>query len=263
MRLGPRPFHFDAGFVDVSRSIRLRSNTPPDGLIMSAPSTQPLVVLFDVNETLLNIEPLQKAVAEVLQDEGAAKLWFTTMLQYSLVMTVSDQYASFGDIGAAVLQMLARNRDIALKADDAKQVLSTIRRLPPHPDVRPALESLKARGVRLATLTNSSQEVVEAQMRHADLDGFFERMLSVEQPRKFKPDRAVYAWAAGEMGVAPGECMLVAAHGWDVAGAKWAGLRAAFIAREGQQMFPLAEVPDIDADDLLGFAEKLIPAQAA
>ena len=46
------------------------------------------------------------------------------MLQYSLVMTVSDQYASFGDIGAAVLQMLVRSRDIALKTFDAKQVLA-------------------------------------------------------------------------------------------------------------------------------------------
>ena len=224
---------------------------------MHDPLTPPRVLLFDVNETLLDIEPLHRAVADVLLDDDAAKLWFTTMLQYSLVMTVSDQYASFGDIGAAVLQMLARNRDVVLKAEDAKQVLSVIRTLPPHPDVRPALDQLKTRGIRLATLTNSSQEVAEAQMRHAGLDGFFERMLSVEQPRQFKPHRAVYHWAAGEMGVAPGECMLVAAHGWDVAGAKWAGLRAAFIAREGQQMFPLAATPEVDAADLLGFAEKL------
>jgi len=227
---------------------------------MHDPLTPPSVLLFDVNETLLDIKPLQRAVEDVLLDDDAAKLWFTTMLQYSRVMTVSDEYASCGDSGAAVLQMRARNRDVVLKVEDAKQVLSVIRTLPPHPDVRPALDRLKTRGIRLATLTNSSQEVVEAQMRHASLDGFFERLLSVEQPRQFKPHRAVYHWAAREMGVAPGECMLVAAHGWDVAGAKWAGLRAAFIAREGQQMFPLAETPEVDAADLLGFAEKLFPA---
>jgi len=226
------------------------------------PLIPPRVLLFDVNETLLDLEPLQKAVADVLLDDDAGKLWFTTMLQYSLVMTVSGQYASFGDIGAAVLQTLARNRDVVVKAEDARQVLSVIRTLPPHPDVRPALDRLKTRGIRLATLTNSSQEVVEAQMRHASLDGYFERLLSVEQPRQFKPHRAVYEWAAGEMGVAPGECMLVAAHGWDVAGARWAGLRTAFIAREGQQMFPLAETPEVDTADLLGFAEKLFPAPA-
>lgn len=87
-------------------------------------------------------------------------------------------------------------------------------------------------------------------------------LLSVKQPRKSKPHRAVHHWAAGEMGVALGECMLVAARGWAVAGAQWAGLRAAFIAREGQQMSPLTETPEVDATDLLGFAEKLFSASA-
>ena len=151
---------------------------------MQAPLTAPRVLLFDVNETLLDVEPLQKAVADVLLDDDAGKLWFTTMLQYSLVLTVSDQCASFGDMGAAVLQMLARNRDVVPKAEDAKQVLSVIRTLPPHRDVRPALDRLKMRGIRLATLTNSSQEAVEAQMRHAGRDGFFERMLVAARSRR-------------------------------------------------------------------------------
>ena len=50
-------------------------------------------MLLNVKETLLDIKPMQKAVADVLLDEGAAKLWFT-MLQYSLVKAVSDHYAS-------------------------------------------------------------------------------------------------------------------------------------------------------------------------
>lgn len=51
-------------------------------------------MLLNVKETLLDIKPMQIAVTDVLLDEGAAKLWFTTMLQYSLVKTVSDHYAS-------------------------------------------------------------------------------------------------------------------------------------------------------------------------
>ncbi len=74
---------------------------------------------------------------------------------------------------------------------------------------------------------------------------------------RFKPDRSVYEWGAREMGVAPADCMLVAAHGWDVAGAQWAGMRSAFIARAGQQKFPLAEPPEIDVADLAALAQKL------
>lgn len=58
-------------------------------------------------------------------------------------------------------------------------------------------------------------------------------------------------------GAPPADCMLVAAHGWDVAGAKWAGMKAAFIARERQQKFPLAPEPDFDVSDLGALADAL------
>lgn len=116
--------------------------------------------------------------------------------------------------------MLARNRGITLTATQAKQVLSVMRSLPAHPDVAPALERLKRAGYRLATLTNSSTAGVRAQLEYAGLTDLFEQQLSVETPRLFKPHQSVYIWGTKAMSVAPGDCMLVAAHGWDVAGAK-------------------------------------------
>lgn len=223
---------------------------------MNSPIKRPRVLLFDVNETLLNIGPLKEKVGDLLQDTSAGTLWFTTMLQYSLAMTVSGQYAALGEIGAATLQMLARNSDIALTKEDAQAVLVGLRTLDAHPDVAPALDRLRRAGFRMATLTNSPAAGVQAQTRHAGIADFFERQLTVETLGRFKPDRTVYEWAVSEMGVAPADCMLVAAHGWDVAGAQWAGLRSAFIAREGQQKFPLAKPPDIDVPDLTVLAQK-------
>jgi len=220
-------------------------------------SAPPKVLLFDVNETLLDIASLKKSVVAILHDPHAAELWFATMLQYSLAMTVSGHYAAFPDIGAAALQMLACDRAITLSDADARAALSSMRSLPPHPDVTPALERLSARGWRMATLTNSSQAGVKAQMEHAGLERFFERQLSVESVGKFKPHADVYLWAAQQMNVDPSECMLVAAHGWDVAGAKWSGLQTAFIAREGQQKFPLGPAPDVDVSDLVALASAL------
>lgn len=224
---------------------------------MTNPKHAPRVLLFDVNETLLDTGPLKQQIGDLLQDPSAGNLWFTTMLQYSLVMTVSGQYTGLPEIGVATLQMVARNSDIALDEQQAKQIVGGMRTLSAHPDVVPGLERLKKAGVRMATLTNSSQDGAKAQLQHAGLDAFFERQLSVEQTRKFKPHAAVYEWAAAQMGVQPAECMLVAAHGWDVAGAKWAGLRGAFIARELQQKFPLAPAPDIDVPDLTALATQL------
>lgn len=218
---------------------------------------RPRVLLFDVNETLLDIGPLKQKVGDLLQDPAAGTLWFTTMLQYSLVMTVSGQYAAFPEIGAATLRMLARNADVALSTEEASGLLAGMKTLAPHPDVAPALQKLQGAGFRMATLTNSPAAGVQAQMAHAGIETFFERQLSVETVGKFKPHRDVYEWAAKEMGVRPEECMLVAAHGWDVAGAAWAGMQAAFVAREAQQKFPLAPGPALDVADLEAFAAQL------
>lgn len=222
---------------------------------MAGQQTQPSVLLFDVNETLLDLAPLAESINAVLLDEHAAKLWFTTMLQYSLAMTVSDQHAALPEIGAAVLQMMGRNNEVVLTSADAKKALEPMRMLPAHADVRPGLEQLKQAGFRLATLTNSTQSGVKSQLEHAGLADCFERQLSVESVGKYKPHREVYQWAAREMQVEPGQCMLVAAHGWDVAGAKWAGLQTAFIGRAGQQLFPLASPPDLHVADVLALAK--------
>ncbi len=66
---------------------------------MTEQRTQPTVLLFDVNETLLDLTPLSDSINAILLDEHAAKLWFTTMLQYSLAMTVSEQYAAYRKLG--------------------------------------------------------------------------------------------------------------------------------------------------------------------
>ena len=224
---------------------------------MINPIHLPRVLLFDVNETLLDTGPLKQRIGDLLQDPSAGMLWFTTMLHYSLVMTVSGQYAGLPEIGAATLQMLARNSDVTLSSNEAKHIVAGMRALSSHREVAGALERLKKKGVRMATLTNSSQDGAMAQLQHAGLEDFFERQLSVESLAKFKPHSSVYEWACAQMAVRPEECMLVAAHGWDVAGAKWAGLLTAFIAREDQQKFPLAPAPDVDVGDLSALAERL------
>lgn len=218
---------------------------------------RPAVLLFDVNETLLNLQPLEDSIDAVLLENGASRLWFTTMLQYSLVMTVSGQYTALGEIGAATLQMMARNREVVLSDADAKEALKPMLSLPAHADVRQALEQLKASGFRMATLTNSSTSACKAQLESAKIADLFERQLSVETTSKFKPHRDVYQWAATEMGVAPADCMLVAAHAWDVAGAAWAGMQTAFIERAGNQVFPLAQAPTLSASDLDGLLKQL------
>ena len=220
---------------------------------------RPKMLFFDVNETLLDLNAMRTVIGDALGSRpDLLPLWFTTMLHNSLVVTLADQYKDFGELGVAALLMVARNHGVTLSPETAKQAVSVIRSLPAHPDVRPALEELKGEGFRMVTLTNSSQSAVDAQMQNAGLTDLFERRLSVEETQLFKPHSHVYRWAARKLGFAPQDCMLVAAHGWDVAGAIWAGCRAAFISRPGAQLFPLAPEPEIVESDLRAAAKRLI-----
>ncbi len=223
-------------------------------------SESPKVLFFDVNETLLDLTAMRESVGKVLGGrEDLLPLWFTTMLQYSLVMTAGRQYEDFGIIGAATLQMVAANNGINLDEKSAKDaIVGPLRSLPPHPEVRDSLKNLKDAGYKMVSFTNSSNQGVKTQFENAGLLEFFDERLSVEDIGKYKPDADAYDWAARKMKVKKEECMLVAAHGWDIAGALWAGWRGAFISRPGAQLFPLAPKPELAEINLSLISEKLI-----
>jgi len=221
--------------------------------------TEKPVLIFDMNETLLDLAKLRTTVAEILGgNDDTVSLWFETMLHYSLVDTVSEQYHNFGEIGAATLMMLAENRNITLNKDEAQEALKPIRSVPPYPEVPAALEQLKETGFQMAILTNSSREVMQDQLRNNEINGYFEHTLSVEEISKYKPHSEVYEWAARQLDVVPEHCLFIAAHGWDVAGAAAAGMSTAFIARSGQSMYPLSPRPTYVVKDMKALAAILL-----
>ncbi|MEO9944807.1 haloacid dehalogenase type II [Paraglaciecola sp.] len=220
---------------------------------------KPKLIIFDVNETLLDLESMRTSVGKALNDdESLLPLWFSTMLHYSLVDTTRGEFHDFGKIGVAALQMVAKNNGIILTDEQAKQaIVPPLLSLPPHPDVREGLTLLTDAGYKIISLTNSSNTGVKAQFANANLTQFFVERLSVEDIGFYKPDLRSYEWALKEMGVKPEEVLMVAAHGWDIAGAKSAGLQTAFIARPNKQLYPLAPQPDYLVNDLLELVEEL------
>lgn len=225
--------------------------------------SRPQLLIFDVNETLLDLDPLKESVTKALGGrKDLVTLWFTTMLHYSLVETTTGSYRKFGEIGAATMTMVAEEHGIILSMEAAREAIQPITSLPAHGDVKAGLQPLKDAGFRMITLTNSPPEVVDAQMENAGLSGFFEKLLSIGSLETYKPDPGTYNWAAKEMGVPPGDCMLVAAHGWDVTGALRAGLRAGFLARPGKALYPLSPKPELIAKDLKEAAAILVAMTA-
>jgi 2-haloacid dehalogenase len=217
--------------------------------------------VFDVNETLLDVAALDSYFARLFGDAQARQVrheWFEQMIQSALTSTVTGTYAAFGTIGGGALKMVADRRAVALPADAASTLAQGIRTLPPHADVQTALEQLRAAGLRLATLTNSTQEVAEAQMASAHLHGYFERILSADAVQRLKPAAEVYQYAATQLGVETQEIWLIAAHPWDIAGAMQAGCMGAFVRRPGKVLDPIFPAPQVMGETLPHVGEQII-----
>jgi 2-haloacid dehalogenase len=220
------------------------------------------VCVFDVNETLLDLGALDPHFERAFGDAGVRQSWFLQVLQSALVATVTGAYSDFGAVGAAALDMTAERQGVRLSEEDRGSILGGMRELPPHPEVPAALDLLRDAGLRLAALTNNTAEVAGAQLANAGLADRFESILSADTVRRLKPAPEPYRAAAEALGVETPQVRLVAAHAWDVIGAMRAGCAAAFVARPGMVLDPLAEPPDVVGADLSAVATSIIAAEA-
>ncbi|MGH2377059.1 MAG: haloacid dehalogenase type II [Candidatus Limnocylindria bacterium] len=220
-------------------------------------------LVFDVNETLLDLAALDAPFREVFGTADVRREWFQQLLRSMLVSTVTGPYVEFPKLGRAALELVARRHGRTLDDAEAKKVLSRVRELPAHADVRPALERLRDAGFRMATLTNSTAEVAEAQLQNAGIRDLLERVLSADSVKRLKPAPDAYVMAAAEMEVAVSDVRLIAAHDWDVAGALAAGCSAAFVGRSGAIPDPVFPIPDIVGPDLAAVADAILERDAA
>jgi 2-haloacid dehalogenase len=223
--------------------------------------SMPRVCVFDVNETLLDLSALDPHFERVFGNAAVRQEWFGQMIHSALVSTVTGAYSDFGSVGAAALEMTAERHSVKLSDEDRQRILGTVQELPPHPDVQEGLERLQGAGLRLATLTNSTQQVAESQIENSGLREYFEQVLSADSVQRLKPAAEPYRMAAHRLNEELANIRLIAAHAWDVAGALRAGCTAAFVTRPGKVLDPLVEPPDVVGRDLREVAQKILETE--
>jgi 2-haloacid dehalogenase len=222
--------------------------------------TSPSVLVFDVNETLIDIDAMTPLFTQIFGDPQAMREWFGQLVMYSMTTAMSHRYIDFFMLGQAVLQMLADIHGVRITDQDQHRVKEEMLTMPAHADVADALSKLRDNGFRLVTLTNSPPNPEgRSPLEHAGLGGFFDRQFSVDACRTYKPDPAVYRHVCQELAVTPPECMMVAAHVWDTIGAQSVGFSAALVTRPGNAPL-LADglpQPNLVVGDLHQLAQQL------
>lgn len=219
---------------------------------------KPKLLIFDVNETLLDMTPLRESVNEALSEIRGFDIWFPSLLQYSLVETITNNYYDFSEIAEATLKMTATSLGVELTEKQLKKTLSPITELTAYPEVEKSLEILKKNGFKLVALSNGKPKVLKEQLRFAKIDQFFDEVISVEEVKSYKPHASTYHYAYLTLNILPEDTMLIAAHGWDIAGAKRAGIQAAFLSRPGKSLYPLALEPEVMASSLEELTKLLV-----
>ncbi|MEZ7501965.1 haloacid dehalogenase type II [Psychrobacter sp. Arc29] len=225
----------------------------------------PSIIVFDVNETLLDIETLTPLFARIFDDQNVMREWFAQLVLYSQTMTLSGMYTPFDKIGVGALQMIADIRQVTLTESDIDEFKERMSALPAHPDAAPALTRLRDAGFRLVTLTNSASSASPTPLEKAGLSQFFEQHFSVETVSKFKPAPETYQMVADTLDVKTSDLCLVACHLWDTIGAQAVGCRGAFLTRPYNEILsaPNVPVPDLIASDLSTLADQIIGKKGA
>ena len=216
---------------------------------------RPLVVAFDVIETLFPLEPMRRRLIDAGQPGHVLDLWFCRLLRDAFALVASDSYRPFGEIATSALRSTARP---ALGDEAIQRILVGFAELDPHSDVEPAMRLLREAGVRMVTLTNGSTQNTAALLRRAGIDDDIEQVLSVDDVRRWKPAAEIYRHAAHRTQVPPDRVALVAAHAWDTHGAHQAGLATGWVARLDDHFPDVFAAPDVVGPDLVAVVEGLL-----
>ena len=228
-------------------------------------SEKPSVLIFDVNETLIDFESMDELFERIYGDRRVMREWLGHLIMYSMTLTLSGLYVDYFSLGQGLLQMVGSIKGVTVGLRDVEEVKTAMMTMPAHSDVREGLEHLKNLGYRMVTLpTSPPNPSGKSPLEHAGLAEYFERQFSIETTRSYKPAQVVYHMVAQELDVRPSSCCMVAAHVWDTVGAQSAGFSSALIPRPGNEPLPIPGLPQPNfvAKDLVQLASILPPITA-
>lgn len=218
------------------------------------------ILVFDVNETLLDLDSLAPVFEDVFGDPAALRDWFAQLILYSQTLTISGIDSDFPSLAAGTLRMLGQIRNIQISQAQIADLAAAIASMPAHADAASALQQLRDAGFRMVTLTNSPKGDGPSALDRSGLATFFEASFSVQPSGRFKPAPQTYRLVCDALQVEPHELCLVACHVWDTIGLQAMGGKGALVTHgvNAPLHVPGVPVPDLVAPGLALLAQDIV-----
>lgn len=224
--------------------------------------TKEPILVFDVNETLLDMQPVATILTRIFTRPDAFRLWFDQLLIYSETFALTKEPVSFSEMGKATFLMLADYYEVTLTKTEITEWQQAFASMPPYAEVTQALSTLKKAEFKLFTLTNNPVSVQKQQLSHCAIEHYFDGFYSTQAVESVKPDPLTYHHVEAALQIQPSDFMMIACHIWDTIGAAKVGWQSCFIKRPNNALLPLGPQPDLVFETLAEFAEFMITTYA-
>lgn len=216
---------------------------------------RPDVIVFDILETLLNLDPLATRLEEVGQPAALLGPWFMRFQRDAMALTLAGDAAPFEPVARQALRTETQH---TLSEAGIDHVLAGFAALPAFDDAVPALRTLSQAGLTVGCLTVGSPDNTRRFLDASGLTEFVDHAITAQAAGVWKPHPKIYRFAAEQMDTPIERMALVAVHAWDCHGAKRAGALAGWCARLEQQPGDVFLPADVTGQTLTEVAEKLL-----
>ena len=194
-------------------------------------------LVFDAYGTLFDVMSVTGLCDMLFPGSGPALalMWRSKQLQYSLLRSLMERYADFWQITDDALRYSTKALGLELTEEKHRRLMEAYHTLRAFADAADGLQQLRARGVRLAILSNGSPPMLASAAASAGISPLLEAIISVDEVKVFKPSPRVYQLPSARLGIPTADIGFVSSNGWDVAGATAAGLTAFWIQRNAAE----------------------------
>ncbi len=215
------------------------------------------VCVFDAYGTLLDVNSAAKHYAATTNNkqfkEAWKKIaidWREKQLSYSWLRTIMNMHVDFWEITKDSLDYALDAAKITSDENLKLDLLRLYLELEPYPEVRKALLTLRDLGFKTSILSNGSVKMLNSALDSAGIKNLFDKVLSVDDVKVFKPSRVVYQKVCESFECSSDEVLFVSSNGWDISGALSAGFHCVWINRFQLPIDRLPNKPTLIQDDL-------------